>query len=60
MGAVAHTRNNLFADSDVTLISLGYNHNLSERTDVYLFFAFADNDANAHYALGGNGFRKKS
>lgn len=56
MGAVARTRNDLFADSDVTLISLGYNHNLSKRTDVYLFFAYADNDANAQYALGGAGY----
>lgn len=56
MGAVAHTRNDLFAESDVTLISLGYDHNLSKRTDVYLFFAYADNEANAQYALGGAGY----
>ena len=56
MGAIARTRNDLFADSDVTLFSLGYDHNLSKRTDVYLFFAYADNDPNAQYALGGAGY----
>jgi general bacterial porin, GBP family len=56
MGAVARTRNDLFAESDVTLISLGYDHNLSKRTDVYLFFAQANNEANAQYALGGAGY----
>lgn len=56
MGAVGHTKNDLSADSDVTLVSLGYDHNLSKRTDVYLFFAYADNDANAQYALGGAGY----
>lgn len=56
MGAVAHTKNDLFAESDVTLISLGYDHNLSKRTDVYLFFALANNEANAQYALGGAGY----
>ena len=56
MGAVAHTKNDLFADSDVSLISLGYDHNLSKRTDVYLFFAYAKNEGNAQYALGGAGY----
>ncbi len=56
MGAVAHTRNDLFVNSDVTLFSLGYDHNLSKRTDVYLFFARANNDTNAQYALGGAGY----
>ena len=56
MGAVGHTKNALFPDSDVTLISLGYDHNLSKRTDVYLFFAHANNQANAQYALGGGGY----
>lgn len=56
MGAVARTRNDLFADSDVTLFSLGYDHNLSKRTDVYVFVARANNEANAQYALGGAGY----
>ncbi|HEY0844293.1 MAG TPA: porin [Noviherbaspirillum sp.] len=56
MGAVAHTRNDLFADSDVTLVSLGYDHNLSRRTDLYVVFALANNEANAQYALGGAGY----
>lgn len=56
MGAIARTKNALFADSDVTLISLGYDHNLSKRTDVYLYFARAINQANAQYALGGSGY----
>lgn len=56
MGAVARTRNDLFADSDVTLFSLGYDHNLSKRTDVYVFFARTNNEANAQYALGGGGY----
>lgn len=56
MGAVAHTRNDLVADSDVTLFSLGYDYNLSKRTDLYIFFAQANNDANAQYALGGAGY----
>lgn len=53
MGAVGHTKNALFPDSDVTLIALGYDHHLSKRTDVYLVFAQANNQANAQYALGG-------
>lgn len=56
MGAVARTRNDRFADSDVTLFSLGYDHHLSKRTDVYVFFARANNEANAQYALGGAGY----
>jgi len=56
MGAVARTRNDLVSNADVTLISLGYDHNLSKRTDVYLFFAHANNEANAQYALGGAGY----
>ncbi|HYD59160.1 MAG TPA: porin [Noviherbaspirillum sp.] len=56
MGAIGHTKNALFPASDVTLISLGYDHNLSKRTDVYLFFAHANNQANAQYALGGAGY----
>lgn len=56
MGAVGHTKNDLSADSDVTLISLGYEHNLSKRTNVYLVFAHANNEANAQYALGGAGY----
>jgi general bacterial porin, GBP family len=56
MGAVARTANDLVADSDVTLISLGYDHNLSKRTDLYLFFAHANNQANGQYALGGAGY----
>jgi general bacterial porin, GBP family len=56
MGAVARTRNDRFANSDVTLYSLGYDHNLSKRTDVYVFFARANNETNAQYALGGAGY----
>jgi len=56
MAAVARTRNDLFANSDVTLFSLGYDHNLSKRTDVYLFLAQTNNEGSAQYALGGAGY----
>jgi predicted porin len=56
MGAVAHTRNDLLNDADVSLLSLGYDHNLSKRTDVYVFVAKSFNDPNAQYALGGAGY----
>jgi predicted porin len=56
MASIGHTRNDLLPDSDVTLYALGYDHNLSKRTDVYVFFAHASNDPNAQYALGGAGY----
>jgi general bacterial porin, GBP family len=56
MGALAQTRNDLFPDADVTMLSLGYDYNLSKRTDVYIFYARADNQPNAQYALGGGGY----
>ncbi|OWW18926.1 hypothetical protein AYR66_04930 [Noviherbaspirillum denitrificans] len=56
MGAFAQTKNDLFADADVKLFSLGYDYNLSKRTDMYVFFAYANNDPNAQYALGGAGY----
>jgi general bacterial porin, GBP family len=56
MGAIARTRNKLVDDSDVTMLSLGYDYNLSKRTDMYLFFARANNESNAQYALGGAGY----
>ena len=56
MGAIARTTNDLLADSDVTMLSLGYDHHFSKRTDVYLFVARANNQSNAQYALGGGGY----
>lgn len=56
MGAISRTKNALFADSDVTLVSQGNDHNLSVRTDVFLYFARTINQANAQYALGGAGY----
>ena len=56
MGAVGHTKNSLVPDGDVMLISLGYDHNLSKRTDVSGFFAHANTQATAPYALGGAGY----
>lgn len=56
MGSVSHTRNDLVADSDVTLIALGYDYNYSKRTDVYIVFAHANNEPNAQYAPGGAGY----
>jgi general bacterial porin, GBP family len=56
MGALSRTTNDLVADADVTMLSLGYDYHFSKRTDVYLFFARANNDANAQYALGGGGY----
>lgn len=56
MGSVSHTRNDLLDDADVTLFALGYDHNLSKRTDLYVFFAHANNQSNGQYALGGAGY----
>lgn len=56
MGTVARNKNDLSPDSDVTLFALGYDHFLSKRTDVYVFLARANNEANAQYALGGAGY----
>lgn len=56
MGAIARTNNALFPGSDVSLISLGYDHNLSPRTDAYLFFAHTINQESAQYALSSAGY----
>jgi GBP family porin len=44
------------SQSKVTLYGLGYLHDLSKRTDVYTIVAYARNQENAQYALGGAGY----
>jgi predicted porin len=56
MTSISRTHNRLRTDSDVTLYGLGYDYNLSKRTDVYAVTAYAGNEAHAQYGLGGAGF----
>ncbi len=52
--------NDLTADSGATLAAVGIDHSLSKSTAVYAQYAQISNDANATYALGGNGHGSKT
>ncbi|RJG06925.1 porin [Noviherbaspirillum cavernae] len=56
MGALSRTTDDIIANANVTMISLGYDYNMSKRTDLYIFYAHANNQSNAQYALGGGGY----
>jgi predicted porin len=56
MTSVGRTSNKLAPDANVTLYGLGYDYNLSKRTDLYAIAAHTANQANAQYGLGGAGF----
>jgi len=56
MGTVAHTNDKLATNADTTLYGLGYDYNMSKRTDLYAIMAHATNENGAQYGLGGAGY----
>jgi predicted porin len=52
MGSVSHTNDKTAFNSDATQYALGYDHNLSKRTDLYTVVAYIRNQNDAQYAPG--------
>ena len=52
MASIARQDDRSFSDSDATLIAIGYDHNLSKRTDVYTVLAQIDNENEGQYTPG--------
>jgi predicted porin len=55
LAAISRTADKV-SRSKVSLYGMGYLHDLSQRTDVYTIVAYARNQDNAQYALGGAGY----
>jgi predicted porin len=55
MASVARQDDRSSSNSDATLIAIGYDHNLSKRTDVYTVLAQIDNEGVAQYTPGTAG-----
>lgn len=56
MAGISRLNDKKTTNSDATLYGLGYDHFLSKRTDVYVFFAHVSNQNTGQYALGGAGY----
>lgn len=56
MAGISRVNDRLASNNDATLYGLGYDYNLSKRTDLYVFGAHIANRNNAQYALGGAGY----
>lgn len=56
MAGISRVNDRLASNNDATLYGLGYDYNLSKRTDLYVFGAHIANERNAQYALGGAGY----
>lgn len=52
MGSVSHQNDKTTFDNDVTQYAIGYDHNLSKRTDIYTVLAYIKNRNGAQYAPG--------
>lgn len=52
MGSVSHQDDRTASNSDVTQYAIGYDYNLSKRTDVYSIFGYIKNKNDAQYAPG--------
>jgi predicted porin len=52
MGSVNHVNDRTAFNADATQYSLGYDHNLSKRTDIYTVFTIINNKNSAQYAAG--------
>ncbi len=55
MASVARQDDRTSSNSDATLLAVGYDYNLSKRTDVYTVFAQIDNDNEGQYTPGTAG-----
>jgi predicted porin len=55
MASVAHTNDRRPSDSDVTLYAIGYDYNLSKRTDIYTVAASIKNKNDGQFIPGGAG-----
>ena len=55
MASVAHQNDRTSSDSDATLAALGYDYNLSKRTDVYAVYAHIKNKNDGQYIPGAAG-----
>lgn len=53
MASVSHQNDQTANNNDATLYALGYDYNLSKRTDVYTVLAYIKNHNAAQYASGG-------
>ena len=56
MAAISRTNDKRPTNNDVTLYGLGYDYDLSKRTDLYIALARAVNQHASQYALGGAGY----
>jgi len=52
MASISHQNDQTANNNDATLYALGYDYNLSKRTDVYTVLAYIKNDNGAQYASG--------
>ncbi|NMM37697.1 MAG: porin [Glaciimonas sp.] len=52
MGSVSRQNDKTASNNDATQYAIGYDHNLSKRTDIYTVLAYIKNDNNAQYAPG--------
>ncbi|MDP3842315.1 MAG: porin [Oxalobacteraceae bacterium] len=52
MGSVSHQNDKTSFNNDVTQYAIGYDHNLSKRTDIYTVLAYIKNKNDAQYAPG--------
>jgi predicted porin len=55
MASVAHQNDRTASDSDANLFALGYDYNLSKRTDIYTVIAQINNKNEAQYIPGAAG-----
>ncbi|MEO8600530.1 MAG: porin, partial [bacterium] len=52
MGSVSHQNDKTAYDNDATQYAIGYDYNLSKRTDIYTVLAYIKNQNSAQYAPG--------
>jgi len=55
MASIAHQHDRTASDSDATLAAIGYDYNLSKRTDVYAVYAHIKNRNDGQYIPGAAG-----
>ena len=55
MASVARQNDRTSSNSDATLFAIGYDYNLSKRTDIYTVFANIRNNNEAQYTPGAAG-----
>jgi predicted porin len=55
MASVAHQNDRTASDSDATLAAIGYDYNLSKRTDIYAVYAHIKNRNDGQYIPGAAG-----